>query len=153
MFNLGSWKDSQSPVKHLHHEMHGCLSLTLLRFTLSIHDAIIFILLSECGGKNFHFVHPSANLESVINGSLRSAFEYSGQKCSALSRMYVPESAWSTVKDGLLAGHKQLKLGSPLEADTFLSAVIDGAVGALDWLSVLLSVSWHDFLTMVPIVL
>lgn len=84
-------------------------------------------LIGECGGKNFHFVHPSANLSSVVYGTIRSAFEYSGQKCSACSRMYVPESCWDTVREGLLAEHAKIKLGSPLEADTFLSAVIDGA--------------------------
>ncbi|XP_026683260.1 delta-1-pyrroline-5-carboxylate dehydrogenase, mitochondrial [Diaphorina citri] len=49
-------------------------------------------LIGECGGKNFHFIHASANVESVVNGTIRSAFEYCGQKCSACSRMYVPES-------------------------------------------------------------
>ncbi|KAG6936478.1 aldehyde dehydrogenase 4 family member A1 [Chelydra serpentina] len=45
-------------------------------------------LAGECGGKNFHFVHGSADVPSVVNGTLRSAFEYSGQKCSACSRLY-----------------------------------------------------------------
>ena len=85
---------------------------------------------TECGGKNFHFVHPSANLESVVNGTLRSAFEYGGQKCSAVSRMYVPESCWDTVREGLVEQHKHIKLGSPLEADSFLSAVIDDKVAS-----------------------
>ncbi|KAF4533324.1 hypothetical protein B566_EDAN004445 [Ephemera danica] len=51
-------------------------------------------LIGECGGKNYHFIHPTANVESVVNGTIRSAFEYCGQKCSACSRMYVPESLW-----------------------------------------------------------
>lgn len=54
-------------------------------------------LIGECGGKNFHFVHCSADVESVVTGSIRSAFEFNGQKCSALSRMYVPESLWCRV--------------------------------------------------------
>ena len=54
-------------------------------------------LIGECGGKNFHFVHPSADVESVVMGTIKSAFEYNGQKCSACSRMYVPESLWSSV--------------------------------------------------------
>ncbi|KAL5014782.1 hypothetical protein ScPMuIL_009052 [Solemya velum] len=82
-------------------------------------------IIGECGGKNMHFVHSSADAESVINGSIRSAFEYGGQKCSACSRMYVPESLWPKIKDGLIAIQKQVKLGSALEQDTFLSAVID----------------------------
>ena len=54
-------------------------------------------MVGECGGKNFHLVHPTADIESVINGTIRSSFEYSGQKCSACSRMYVPESIWPQV--------------------------------------------------------
>ena len=88
-----------------------------------------FSLSIECGGKNFHFVHPSANIESVINGTIRSAFEYSGQKCSACSRMYVPESKWDSIRQGLLEEHKKIKMGSPLQPDSFLSAVIDDKVG------------------------
>jgi len=82
-------------------------------------------LIGECGGKNFHFVHPSADTTNVVNGTMRSAFEYGGQKCSACSRMYVPESKWDGVKEGLIAAQKEIKLGSPLESDSFLSAVID----------------------------
>ncbi|XP_064642543.1 delta-1-pyrroline-5-carboxylate dehydrogenase, mitochondrial-like [Lineus longissimus] len=82
-------------------------------------------LIGECGGKNYHFVHKSADTESVINGTIKSGFEFGGQKCSACSRIYVPESKWAEVKDGLIARHKQIKLGSPLEQDSYLSAVID----------------------------
>ncbi|XP_039612084.1 delta-1-pyrroline-5-carboxylate dehydrogenase, mitochondrial [Polypterus senegalus] len=80
----------------------------------------------ECGGKNFHFVHKSADVSSVVLGTIRSAFEYGGQKCSACSRMYVPDSLWPAVKEQLLKIHKQLKLGNPVEDfGTFFSAVID----------------------------
>ncbi|XP_076320631.1 delta-1-pyrroline-5-carboxylate dehydrogenase, mitochondrial-like [Tachypleus tridentatus] len=81
--------------------------------------------IGECGGKNSHFIHPSAHIQSVVNGTIRSAFEFGGQKCSACSRMYVPESIWPQIKEGLLETRKKLKLGSPLEYDSFLSAVID----------------------------
>lgn len=54
-------------------------------------------LIGECGGKNYHFVHASADVESVIYATIRSAFEFNGQKCSACSRMYVPESLWGKV--------------------------------------------------------
>lgn len=54
-------------------------------------------LVGECGGKNYHFVHATADVESVVNSTIRSAFEYQGQKCSACSRMYVPESLWPKV--------------------------------------------------------
>ncbi|XP_036415049.1 delta-1-pyrroline-5-carboxylate dehydrogenase, mitochondrial [Colossoma macropomum] len=80
----------------------------------------------ECGGKNFHFVHKSADVHSVVTGTIRSAFEYGGQKCSACSRMYVPDSLWPQIKQDLLAIHKQIKLGDPVEDfGTFFSAVID----------------------------
>ncbi|MBN3310533.1 AL4A1 protein, partial [Amia calva] len=80
----------------------------------------------ECGGKNFHFVHKSADVQSVVMGTIRSAFEYGGQKCSACSRMYVPDSLWPQIKQGLLAVHQQIKLGNPVEDfSTFFSAVID----------------------------
>uniref|UniRef100_A0A8C1YWT6 Multifunctional fusion protein n=1 Tax=Cyprinus carpio TaxID=7962 RepID=A0A8C1YWT6_CYPCA len=65
----------------------------------------------ECGGKNFHFVHKSADVRSVVNGTIRSAFEYGGQKCSACSRMYVPDSLWPQIKQELLDVHKQIKVG------------------------------------------
>ncbi|XP_029908265.1 delta-1-pyrroline-5-carboxylate dehydrogenase, mitochondrial [Myripristis murdjan] len=80
----------------------------------------------ECGGKNFHFVHKSADVESVVTGTIRSAFEYGGQKCSACSRMYVPDTMWPQIKQELLAIHKNIKVGDPVEDfNTFFSAVID----------------------------
>ena len=68
-------------------------------------------VLSECGGKNFHFVHASADVRSVVMGTIRSAFEYGGQKCSACSRMYVPDSLWPQIKQQLLDVHRSIKVG------------------------------------------
>ncbi|XP_044762884.1 delta-1-pyrroline-5-carboxylate dehydrogenase, mitochondrial isoform X1 [Coccinella septempunctata] len=82
-------------------------------------------LIGECGGKNYHFVHSSADVVSVVNGTIRSAFEYCGQKCSACARMYVPESLWPKIKEGLIAERNKLKIGDPTEADSFMGAVID----------------------------
>ncbi|KAK1340430.1 hypothetical protein QTO34_019000, partial [Cnephaeus nilssonii] len=83
-------------------------------------------LAGECGGKNFHFVHRSADVDSVVSGTLRSAFEYSGQKCSACSRLYVPHSLWPQIKKRLLEEHSRIKVGDPAEDfGTFFSAVID----------------------------
>lgn len=80
----------------------------------------------ECGGKNFHFVHSSADVNSVVMGTVRSAFEYGGQKCSACSRMYVPNSLWPEIRSQLLDIHHQIKVGDPVEDySTFFSAVID----------------------------
>merc|ERR1712179_688154 len=82
-------------------------------------------LIGECGGKNYHFVHTSANVESVVNGTVRSAFEYQGQKCSACSRMYVPESLWPKIKESLVEKQKTLKMGDVEDFGNFMSAVID----------------------------
>jgi len=82
-------------------------------------------LVGECGGKNFHFVHNSADVENAINATLRGAFEFSGQKCSACSRLYVPKSLWGKIKEGLVEGMKQMKIGAVTDFDSFTSAVID----------------------------
>ncbi|XP_017840385.2 delta-1-pyrroline-5-carboxylate dehydrogenase, mitochondrial [Drosophila busckii] len=82
-------------------------------------------LIGECGGKNFHFVHESADVESVVTSTIRSAFEYCGQKCSACSRMYVPESLWPAIKSGLQREAEQLKIDDVQDMSTFTSAVID----------------------------
>ncbi|XP_003383539.2 PREDICTED: delta-1-pyrroline-5-carboxylate dehydrogenase, mitochondrial-like [Amphimedon queenslandica] len=82
-------------------------------------------LVGECGGKNFHLIHETADLQSVINGTLRSGFEYSGQKCSACSRVYVPESVWSQIKDEFLNQVKDIKVGPGEDFTSFTSSVID----------------------------
>jgi 1-pyrroline-5-carboxylate dehydrogenase len=79
----------------------------------------------ETGGKNFHFVHPSADVNTVVAQTVRSAFEYQGQKCSACSRLYVPQSMWPAVQGKLVTAVGQLKLGQPDDFSTFVSAVID----------------------------
>lgn len=66
---------------------------------------------TECGGKNFHFVHTSADVRSVVVGTVRSAFEYAGQKCSACSRIYVPDRTWPHIRALLLDVHRLLTLG------------------------------------------
>lgn len=66
-------------------------------------------LIGECGGKNFHFVHPSADVETVATSTIRSAFEYNGQKCSACSRAYIPLSLWDQVSYTLHIHHTQSK--------------------------------------------
>lgn len=75
-----------------------------------------------------HFIHNSADVESVVMGTIRAAFEYNGQKCSACSRMYVPQSLWPKIKSQLLQILKEVKMGSPLERSSFVTAVIDDKV-------------------------
>ena len=81
----------------------------------------------ETGGKNFHLVHPTADMKSVAATTLRSAFEYQGQKCSACSRAFVPKSRWAELKDLLLERHANLKQGGPECFENFMCAVIDEA--------------------------
>eukprot|EP00455_Lapot_gusevi_P037557 TRINITY_DN4210_c0_g1_i6.p1 TRINITY_DN4210_c0_g1~~TRINITY_DN4210_c0_g1_i6.p1 ORF type:complete len:571 (+),score=206.84 TRINITY_DN4210_c0_g1_i6:73-1785(+) len=83
-------------------------------------------IVGETGGKNFHFVHSSADVSNVVNNTIRSAFEYSGQKCSACSRMYVPDNLWPAIKAGLLAEHAKIKVGQPEDFSVFMTSVIDG---------------------------
>lgn len=82
-------------------------------------------LSGECGGKNFHLIHESADIKSASVATVRSAFEYSGQKCSAASRLYVCESKWPEMRDHMLNLISELKIDSPLDFETFTSAVID----------------------------
>lgn len=72
---------------------------------------VSLFLSAECGGKNFHLVHSSADVPTVVNGTLRSAFEYGGQKCSACSRLYAPDSLWPQIKAKLLEEHGKIKVG------------------------------------------
>lgn len=82
-------------------------------------------MIGECGGKNYHFVHNSADARHVAVGTIRSAFEYGGQKCSACSRCYYPASKWESIKTELLSIHSQLTMGEVSDFSIFLSAVID----------------------------
>jgi 1-pyrroline-5-carboxylate dehydrogenase len=83
-------------------------------------------IVGETGGKNMHMVHASANMEHVVYNTIRSAFEYQGQKCSACSRLYAPKSMWENgMKDLLLNTIKELKVGQSDDWSTFVSAVID----------------------------
>lgn len=59
-----------------------------------------------------HFVHESADPKNVALQTLRGAFEYQGQKCSACSRAYIPDILWPTIKEHLLTSHKKLTVGS-----------------------------------------
>jgi 1-pyrroline-5-carboxylate dehydrogenase len=82
-------------------------------------------LIGECGGKNYHFIHPTADVQSVVTSTIRSAFEYCGQKCSACSRMYIPRSLYEPIKSGLVAERAKLKIGDPSDFSIFSGAVID----------------------------
>ena len=77
------------------------------------------------GGKNFHLVHKSAEIRNAVLQSVRAAFEYQGQKCSALSRLYVSASAWSDgFKDLLLNETAKIRVGPPQDFSNFVGAVM-----------------------------
>lgn len=82
-------------------------------------------IVGETGGKDFVVAHPSAHVPALITGLSRGAFEYQGQKCSAASRAYIPQSIWPDVKDGLLRDLAQFKMGPTEDFGNFINAVID----------------------------
>jgi 1-pyrroline-5-carboxylate dehydrogenase len=81
-------------------------------------------IVGETGGKDFVLAHPSANVKQVVANLVRGAFEYQGQKCSAASRAYIPQSLWPEIKEQLEAEMKTLKMGSPEDFSNFINAVI-----------------------------
>ncbi|KAJ4301844.1 1-pyrroline-5-carboxylate dehydrogenase [Kalmusia sp. IMI 367209] len=84
-------------------------------------------IVGETGGKNFHLVHPSADVENAAIQTVRGAFEYQGQKCSACSRLYVPKSIWPQFKEKLVAETEALKVGEPSDFSNFIGPVIHEA--------------------------
>ena len=84
-------------------------------------------LVGETGGKDFIFVHPSADKKGVATAAFCGAFEFQGQKCSAASRMYIPKSMWPDVLKDIKAMCKEVKMGDVKDPMNFINAVIDEA--------------------------
>ena len=82
-------------------------------------------LVGETGGKDFIVAHPSADAQELAVAIARGAFEYQGQKCSAASRIYVPQSLWPDVRDRVVAMMRDMKIGDVRDFRTFMGAVID----------------------------
>jgi len=82
-------------------------------------------LVGETGGKDFVVAHPSADAKAVATALSRGAFEYQGQKCSAASRAYIPQSLWKDVKQYLQADIESFKMGDVEDFTNFINAVID----------------------------
>jgi 1-pyrroline-5-carboxylate dehydrogenase len=82
-------------------------------------------IVGETGGKDFIIAHPSSNPKQVSTAISRGAFEFQGQKCSAASRCYIPESIWPEVKSTLMDDLNSFKMGSPEDMGNFITAVID----------------------------
>ncbi|KAE8452365.1 hypothetical protein EG329_001065 [Mollisiaceae sp. DMI_Dod_QoI] len=84
-------------------------------------------IVGETGGKNFHLIHSSADIENAAVQTVRGAFEYQGQKCSATSRCYVPKSVWPHFKDRLVEETSKLSVGVPTDHKNFVGPVIHAA--------------------------
>jgi len=82
-------------------------------------------IVGETGGKDFIFAHNSADEKALVTAIVRGAFEYQGQKCSAASRAYIPESLWKKIKDDLIVQVKSIKMGTVEDFTNFMNAVID----------------------------
>lgn len=82
-------------------------------------------LVGETGGKDFIFAHQSANPLELATAIVRGAFEYQGQKCSAASRAYIPQSLWEETKIHILRMISEIKTGDVRDFQNFVNAVID----------------------------
>ena len=84
-------------------------------------------IVGETGGKDFIFVHKSANIKALVIAAIRGSFEYQGQKCSAASRMYIPESLWEGFRKLYMEEVAKITIGEPTDFKNFFTAVIDEA--------------------------
>ena len=82
-------------------------------------------IVGETGGKDFIVAHPTADAEAVATAILRGSFEYQGQKCSAASRVYAPESMWPAIREQLVEQVGEIKHGDVSDFSNFMGAVID----------------------------
>ena len=82
-------------------------------------------LVGETGGKDFILAHASADVDALATGIVRGAYEYQGQKCSAASRAYVPESIWPQLRERVLSLLQDVRVGDPADFRNFMGAVID----------------------------
>jgi len=82
-------------------------------------------IVGETGGKDFVVAHPSASVPALVTGLIRGAFEYQGQKCSAASRAYIPQSIWAETKEILIREVSTIKMGGTEDFSNFFNAVID----------------------------
>ena len=82
-------------------------------------------IVGETGGKDFCVAHESADVEVLATAMVRGAFEYQGQKCSAMSRAYIPTSIWGALKENYIDQVNNIKMGDPEDFSNFMNAVID----------------------------
>ncbi len=84
-------------------------------------------IVGETGGKDFILAHKSCDALAVATAIVRGSFEYQGQKCSAASRVYLPESRWNEIKGFMAPQMEEIKVGDPEDFSNFVNAVIDEA--------------------------
>jgi len=82
-------------------------------------------LVGETGGKDFIVVHSSADVEAVMTAIIRGGYEFQGQKCSAASRVYIPDTMWAGMRDRLVATINDIRVGNVADFSNFMGAVID----------------------------
>src|SRR6266852_5733225 len=82
-------------------------------------------IVGETGGKDFVVAHPSADLDALAVAIVRGGFEFQGQKCSAVSRVYIPRSIWNGVRDRMVAMIDDIRMGDIQDFSNFMGAVID----------------------------
>ncbi|SUZ94626.1 uncharacterized protein METZ01_LOCUS47480 [marine metagenome] len=82
-------------------------------------------IVGETGGKDFCLAHESADIDGLATAMIRGAFEFQGQKCSAMSRAYIPETIWEGLKEKYLSELETVTVGSPRDFTNFMNAVID----------------------------
>jgi len=82
-------------------------------------------IVGETGGKDFVVAHASADVDGVVTALIRGAFEYQGQKCSAASRGYIPDTIWPEVRERLVAAIGEIQVGDVADFRNFMGAVID----------------------------
>ncbi len=82
-------------------------------------------IVGETGGKDFIMAHHTANVAVLVTAMARGAFEYQGQKCSAASRVYIPDNIYDEVITKLVAEVKTMKMGPTEDFGNFVNAVID----------------------------
>ena len=82
-------------------------------------------IVGETGGKDFCLAHESVGLDELSTAMIRGAFEFQGQKCSAMSRAYIPTTIWDDLKNKYLSELDTVKVGSPRDFTNFMNAVID----------------------------
>ncbi len=95
-------------------------------------------VVGETGGKDFIFAHNTADVDAMVVAALRAAYEYQGQKCSAASRMYIPESIWPEYREKFLAEVEEVTYGDVEDFSHFMGAVIsrkafDKITGYIDY--------------------